>query len=488
MVNGGIFRGLVQLRICSVFSTVTFMQKHTNIVCTIGPASSMVPVLKDMIEAGMNIARINFSHGSHEGNLELVEKVRDAAKQVGKEVAILQDLQGPKMRVGTLPGEGIELIEGKLITMQAGVQTADPGVIPVPYDRFAHDLSKGDRILFADGVREAEVVDVQGNMITAKVLLGGTLLSNKGVNVPTVTLSIDSMTEKDDEDLAFGLKQNIDFVALSFVRSGEDVRKLKEKIVKWTPEGVEPPQIIVKIEKHEALQNFDEILSETDAVMVARGDLGIETPVAKLPIHQKEIIAKCVIAGKPVITATEMMASMEYNPRPTRAEVSDVANAVIDHTDAVMLSGESAMGKYPVQVVSMMAEIIEQTEESPLDTLLPFEDSSGESVPSAVAAAAVLLARHIDAVAILVTTQSGYSARQVSRFRPELPIFAATPSPRTMRQLLLSWGVTPFMAEAGYGHPEKMMQASLATLREKYSISKGSKVVVMSGLNRESTK
>ena len=465
MVNGGIFRGLVQLRICSVFSTVTFMQKHTNIVCTIGPASSMVPVLKDMIEAGMNIARINFSHGSHEGNLELVEKVRDAAKQVGKEVAILQDLQGPKMRVGTLPGEGIELIEGKLITMQAGVQTADPGVIPVPYDRFAHDLSKGDRILFADGVREAEVVDVQGNMITAKVLLGGTLLSNKGVNVPTVTLSIDSMTEKDDEDLAFGLKQNIDFVALSFVRSGEDVRKLKEKIVKWTPEGVEPPQIIVKIEKHEALQNFDEILSETDAVMVARGDLGIETPVAKLPIHQKEIIAKCVIAGKPVITATEMMASMEYNPRPTRAEVSDVANAVIDHTDAVMLSGESAMGKYPVQVVKTMTEIIQQTEESPLDALMPHHDTAGEPVPSAVAAAAVELARHIGAAAILVTTKTGFSARQVARFRPELPIYAATPSARVCRQLLLSWGVSPFVID-GYGTPEKMVQDSLAKLAQ----------------------
>lgn len=461
------------------------MKKHTNIVCTIGPASSTVPVLKDMIASGMNIARINFSHGSHDGNLELVEKVREAAQQAGKQVAILQDLQGPKMRVGTLPGEGLELIEGKLITMQAGVQVADPGVIPVPYDRFAHDLSKGDRILFADGVREAEVVDVQGNMITAKVLLGGTLLSNKGVNVPTVTLSIDSMTEKDDEDLAFGLKQNIDFVALSFVRSGEDVRRLKEKIVKWTPEGVEPPQIIVKIEKHEALQNFDEILSETDAVMVARGDLGIETPVAKLPVHQKEIIAKCVAAGKPVITATEMMASMEYNPRPTRAEVSDVANAVIDHTDAVMLSGESAMGKYPVQVVKTMSEIIQQTEESPLDALMPHHDTTGEPVPSAVAAAAVELARHIGAAAILVTTKTGFSARQVARFRPELPIYAATPSERVSRQLLLSWGVSPFVI-GGYGTPEKMVQDALAQLAKDEQLPAGSKIVVMSGLTRES--
>lgn len=463
------------------------MNKRTSIVCTIGPASSSVPVLKDMILAGMNIARINFSHGGHEGNLELVEHVRQASEEVGKEVAIMQDLQGPKMRVGTLPDVGMELIEGKLVRMQAGVQIADPGIIPVPYDKFAHDVGKSDRILLADGTRELEVVDVQGTIVVAKVLLGGMLISHKGINVPTVTLSIESMTEKDDEDLAFGLKQNIDFVALSFVRSADDVRSLREKITKWLPTNMEPPQVIVKIEKHEALDNFDEILEETDGVMVARGDLGIETPVARIPIHQKEIIAKCVVAGKPVITATEMMASMEFNPRPTRAEVSDVANAVIDHTDAVMLSGESAMGKYPVQVVRMMAEIVEQTEESPLDALLPFEDSSGESVPSAVAAAAVLLARHIDAVAILVTTKSGYSARQVSRFRPELPIFAATASPRTMRQLLLSWGVVPFMA-SGYDNPEKMMQEALTILKEKYGLPEGSTVIVMSGLSQDSSK
>ncbi|HLC49389.1 MAG TPA: pyruvate kinase, partial [Candidatus Andersenbacteria bacterium] len=321
------------------------MHKRTAIVCTIGPASSSMPVLKKMIQGGMNVARINFSHGGHEGNLDLVEHVRTAAEELGVEVAILQDLQGPKIRVGTLPDEGLELVEGKLVRLQAGVQIADKGTIPVPYEKFAYDLGKSDRILLADGTRELEVVDVQGPLITAKVLLGGLLISHKGINVPTVTLSVESMTEKDDEDLAFGLKQNIDFVALSFVRSVEDVRLLKEKITKWLPSNTEPPQVIVKIEKHEALEHLDEIVNEADGVMVARGDLGIETPVARVPIHQKEIIAKCVVAGKPVITATEMMASMEYNPRPTRAEVSDVANAVIDHTDAVMLSGESAMGK-----------------------------------------------------------------------------------------------------------------------------------------------
>lgn len=457
------------------------MHKRTAIVCTIGPASSSVPILQKMILAGMNVARINFSHGDHEGNLELVEHVRAASEATGLLVAILQDLQGPKIRVGTLPGAGLNLVEGKLVQLQAGVQIADPGIIPVPYEKFAFDLGKSDRILLADGTRELEVVDVQGTIVVARVLLGGALISHKGINVPTVTLSVESMTEKDDEDLAFGLKQNIDFVALSFVRSAQDVRSLKEKIAKWLPGGMEPPQVIVKIEKHEALVHFDEILKEADGIMIARGDLGIETPVARVPIHQKEIIAKCVVAGKPVITATEMMGSMEFNPRPTRAEVSDVANAVIDHTDAVMLSGESAMGKYPTQVVTTMAEIIEQTEETPLDVLLPFEYSSGESVPSAVAAAAVLLARHIDAKAILVTTQSGYSARQLSRYRPDIPIFAATSNERTMRQLLLYWGLIPFMTE-GYGKPEKMMQDALTILREKYAIPKGSKIVVMSGL------
>lgn len=456
------------------------MQKQTKIVCTIGPSSSTLPVLKEMIASGMNIARINFSHGDKEANLELTEKVRQAAIEAGAQVAILQDLQGPKIRVGTLPEAGLELLEGKLVRLKSGVQTADPGVIPVPYERFARDLGKSDRILVADGTRELEVVDVQGDIITAKVLLGGTVISHKGINVPTVTLSVESMTEKDDEDLAFGLKQNIDFVALSFVRSAEDVQALKDKITKWLPEGVEPPQVIVKIEKHEALKNFDEILQETDGVMIARGDLGLETPVTKLPIRQKELIAKCVVAGKPVITATEMMASMEYNPRPTRAEVSDVANAVIDHTDAVMLSGESAMGKYPVQVVKTMAEIIHDTEESPLDELLPHKDTTGEPVPSAVAAAAVELSRHIGVAAIVVTTTSGYSARQVARFRPNLPIFAATHSPRVCRQLLLTWGVIPFLVEEGT--PEKMAEEVISRVRSAYDLAPESKIVVMSGL------
>lgn len=458
---------------------------RTKIVCTIGPASSTVGTLKDMIRAGMDVARINFSHGDQDSNAELIEKIRKAAESVGRDVAILQDLQGPKLRVGVLPGEGLDLIEGQIATLQAGVVNADPGVIPVPYERFAHDLRRGDRILLVDGTRELEVLQVKGKVVKARVLLGGRLISHKGINVPTVSLSMESMTEKDEEDLSFGLQQNIDFVALSFVRSADDVKSLRRKIKRRLPHGVEPPHIIVKIEKHEAIDHFDEILEETDGVMIARGDLGLETPVAKLPIHQKELIAKCVVAGKPVITATEMLASMERSPRPTRAEVSDVANAVIDHSDAIMLSGESAMGRYPVRSVETMAEIVQTTEQSPLDSLMPHKDATGETLPHAMAAAAVELSRHIGAAAILVTTDSGYSARAVARFRPEMPIYAATPSVRTRNQLLLTWGVTPFVAD-NYPSPQKMVEDSLSVLHKQYKLKAKSKVVVISGLKRES--
>ncbi len=463
--------------------TRTIENNRTKIVCTIGPASSSRGVLQEIITAGMDVARINFSHGDQETNLGLLENIRQAAEQAGRPVAILQDLQGPKIRIGSLPEAGLELLEGKMARLQAGVVEADPGVIPVPYERLAHDVRRGDRILIADGTRELEVMDISGNMITAKVLLGGHIISFKGINVPTVSLSVDTLTEKDESDLAFGLKHDIDFVALSFVRSADDVRLLRDMIERYLPAGTAPPQVIVKIEKHEALEHFDAILKETDAVMIARGDLGLETPVARLPVHQKELIAKCVVAGKPVITATEMLASMEHNPRPTRAEVSDVANAAIDHTDAVMLSNETAVGRYPARSVETMAAIIRHTEESPLDNLMPPKDASGAPVPSAVAAAAVELSRHVGAAAILVTTKSGYSARAVARFRPEIPLYAATSEQRTHNQLLLTWGVTPLLAD-DYPNPDTMVANALDILRVQYHLAPGSKVVVVSGLKR----
>jgi pyruvate kinase len=457
--------------------------KRTKIVCTIGPASSALTTLEDMIKAGMDVARINFSHGTMESNLELLEKIRKTSKAIGIPVAIMQDLQGPKIRVGVIPGEGLELIEGKIVTLQTGVQMAEHGVIPIPYERLAHDLRRGDRILLADGTMELEVMEKKGKVLKAKVLLGGRLLSHKGINVPTVKLSLESMTEKDNADLAFGLKQNIDFVALSFVRNAEDVRDLKRKIKKDLPAGIEPPQIVVKIEKHEALDNFDEILEETDGVMIARGDLGLETPVTRVPVHQKELIAKCIVAGKPVITATEMLAAMERSPRPTRAEVSDVANAVIDHTDATMLSGESAMGRYPARAVATMAQVIRDTEESPLDNLMPHKDATGAPIPVAMAAAAVEVARHIGAAGLLIVTRSGFSARAAASFHPEISLYAATDSARIRNQLLMVWGVTPLLVKAE--EKTAMTQEALKELVKSHGFKRKDKIVVVSGLAQD---
>lgn len=461
--------------------------KRTKIVCTIGPASSSEAILEKMINAGMNVARINFSHGSYDSNLELLEKVRATAAKVGTYVAILQDLQGPKIRVGTLPDVGLDLIEGSLATVEVGCESTAAGSIPVPYERLAQDVKAGDRILLDDGTKELEVLQVKGKTIQTKVIAGGRLISHKGLNVPTARLSIEALTAKDLDDLKFGLQQNIDFVALSFVRDAADVRQLRDLITKDIPDGVDPPAIVVKIEKHEALVNFDEILAETDVVMIARGDLGLETPATQVPLRQKELIAKCVVAGKPVITATHMLESMQQTPRPTRAEVSDVANAAIDHTDATMLSGESAMGKYPVQSVEMMAKILQDTEQSALDSLLPHPEDVGDSLPMAVAAAAVGLARHINAAAILVATRSGYSARAVARFRPERPIFAATDRLRTRQQLLLTWGVEPIDVD-GYTEPETMTAKALEFIAKNKEIAKGSRVVIVSGLSRDPAK
>lgn len=344
------------------------LNKKTKIVCTIGPASSSLEVLQGMIENGMNIARFNFSHGTHESNVALVNTVREASKAAGLPVELLLDLQGPKIRIGQLPPEGVVLTEGEMVTVHAGVKEAEAGLIPVPYQRMATEIKPGDAILLADGTLELEAVEVEGDKIKAKVTLGGTLLSHKGINVPGVSLVTEAITEKDDKDLRFGLQQGVDFVALSFVRSAADVKELQKRIAEYLPDGMKTPDIMVKVEMQEALDNFDEILAVTDAVMVARGDLGLETAMHEVPLRQKEMIKKCNTVNKFVVTATEMMGSMQYNPRPTRAEVSDVANAVFDHTDAVMLSGESAMGKYPVRTVKMMTSIIQAVESSPLYT------------------------------------------------------------------------------------------------------------------------
>lgn len=420
--------------------------KRTKIVCTIGPASEKQSVLEPMIKAGMNVARLNMSHGDYVWHQTAIKTIRAAAKKINEPVALLLDLQGPKIRVGKLKVESCELKKGEQVIFTTGKVSGKK--IPIDYPFLHKEIKKGQRILLADGIMECLVEEVKGQDIKAKVIAGGILISHKGINLPDTKVSLKSLTPKDKKDLIFGLRLGVDFVAFSFARSAEDVLELRQLINKFKKQA-QPVQIIVKIEKGEAVKNFDAILAATDGIMVARGDLALETESARLPLVQKEIIIKCRKAGKPVIVATEMLASMEKNPRPTRAEISDVANAVIDHTDAVMLSAESAMGQYPAQTVATMAKIIKETEKSRFDNVgveeelkMPHLDKDDSLTVSAI------LARQKKAKAILVMTPDGRAGRLLSRLRVEIPVMAGSPFDRVARQLNLSWGVYPFLAKS----------------------------------------
>lgn len=422
--------------------------KRTKIVCTIGPASKKPAMLLKMIKAGMNMARLNFSHGSHSDHARLMRRVLQAAKKAGTTVAILQDLQGPKIRVGDLPKEGVKLVNGSQVIFTTG--TPGKTKIPVGYKKLHQDVKPGDRLLLDDGLLEVAVQKVSGRDIICHVVTGGLLTSHKGMNFPTATLSIPALTPKDKADVAFGVRAGVDFIALSFVRSAKDVLQLRALIAKEERKARikrdAPIMIISKIEKPQALDNFDEILDASDAIMVARGDLGVETPAADVPLHQKRMIEKCLTAGKPVIVATQMLDSMIRNPRPTRAEVSDVANAVIDHTDAVMLSGETATGAFPLEAVKIMAQTAEETEKSRYDDVrIDVVGVEPTEARMAISKTAATLARMTPACAILSVSVSGRMGRRLSRFRPEIPVAVGAFSPRVARQLALSWGVTPIL-------------------------------------------
>ncbi|MEK7073287.1 MAG: pyruvate kinase [Patescibacteria group bacterium] len=430
--------------------------KRTKIVCTIGPASKKPAMLEKMIKAGMNMARLNFSHGTHADHARLMKRVLQAAKKAGTTVAILQDLQGPKIRVGDLSKEGVKLVNGSEVIFTTASVQGRPSTrlgelrIPVGYKKLHQDVKPGDRLLLDDGLLEVMVQKVSGRDIVCHVVTGGMLTSHKGMNFPTATLSIPALTPKDKADVAFGVRAGVDYVALSFVRSAKDVMQLRALIAKEEKKARikrdAPIMIISKIEKPQALDNFDEILDASDAIMVARGDLGVETPAADVPVHQKRMIEKCLTAGKPVIVATQMLDSMIRNPRPTRAEVSDIANAVIDHTDAVMLSGETATGAFPLQAVKIMAETAEETEKSRYDDVrIDIVGVEPTEAREAISKSAAVMARMTPACAILSVSVSGRMGRRLSRFRPEIPIVVGAFSPRVARQLALSWGVTPIL-------------------------------------------
>ncbi len=470
------------------------LQKFTKIVCTVGPASNTPELLEKLIAAGMNVARLNFSHGTHEQHAEMIAMLRVLATKTGEPLAILQDLQGPKVRVGELPKEGVMFVKDEEV-----VFSTDPAAIlpkiSVTHDGLHQDVKPGDAVLLDDGLLEVRVTKVEGRDIFCCVVNGGSLTSHKGFNLPTASLSIPAITEKDAEDVKFGVAQGVDLVALSFVRNAKDIEDLRAMIVRDAADtGIlqpKPIKIIAKIEKHEAIKNIDEIIAVVDGIMVARGDLGVETPAEDVPLLQKMLIAKCLAAAKPVIVATQMLDSMIRNPRPTRAEVSDIANAVIDHTDAVMLSGETASGKFPVESVEMMARVIKETEASAFDDMaIPAHPHDGASSEKAVSETAVILAKDAGAKAILCASLSGDLARSVSRHRPELPILVATENERVCHQLNLTWGVRAFMippcasiAELAFTSIECIKKEGWAKTGDKIIFVAGDPVGVSGGAN-----
>ncbi|HEU0016676.1 MAG TPA: pyruvate kinase [Longimicrobium sp.] len=455
------------------------MQRRTKIVCTLGPSSWSPERIDSLIQAGMDVARINFSHGDLERHAETIRNVRECSRKARRPIALLGDLQGPKIRVGVLP-EPVELVSGDRITFAPEGQHQD-GELPTTFHELADDVEVGDVVLLADGLMELIVEDKQPPRVSMRVIHGGTLTSNKGINLPGTLVSIPSLTEKDLRDLQFALEQKLDYLALSFVRSAEDVKDLVSRI---PPGG---PLVVVKVEKGMALENLESILRVSSAAMVARGDLGVELPFERVPLAQKRMIQMANLASRPVITATQMLESMIENPRPTRAEASDVANAIIDGTDALMLSAETATGRFPVQAVQSMVRIAQEIEDSHILESgphydIPIDPGDGGVTPTdrAIAGATVEAVRRLGAPLILTFTTSGSTARAVSSFRPPVPILALTDSPRTYNQLALVWGVIPVECsrEASF---EEMLACGREEAVKRGLARPGDRVVVTAG-------
>jgi len=446
--------------------------RRTKIVATIGPSSFDKITMGKLIDAGLDIARLNFSHGTHESHGETISRLRELSKEKNRCVGILQDLCGPKIRLGILPDEGIKLENGETCIL-ASEGRADDKSIPVQYDHLAKDLKVGDQILLADGAMELEVSEISGEKVKCTVLNGGTAYSKKGVNMPSTNLSIVAFTDKDREDLLFGLSKGVDIVALSFVRDASDLHEIKQII----SESDNPPLLIAKIEKPQAIENLDEIIDIVDGVMVARGDLGVEMPMFEVPVIQKEILNKARRAGKVSITATQMLKSMVDNYRPTRAECTDVANAMFDGTCAVMLSEETASGNFPVEAVKVMDKIAESTESHIDYENFKDEESALHTVSSAVGRSASWLAKDLNAKAIIAYTQSGFTASSVAKFRPACPILGLTPNEETQNRLNIMWGVVPGVTE-GFEHTTDMFR-SAGEIAIKKGIAKAGDILII---------
>lgn len=462
------------------------MSRKAKIVATLGPASESEDILGKMILAGMDVARFNFSHGTHEDHAKMLNRIRKISCKLKKPITILQDLQGPKLRVGVLPDNGVNLVPGSQVRMCSSSQlecaSSDLLTIPMDIPDLIKHLSIGSRILFDDGRLEVQVTSLKDDIIDAKVVLGGKLTSHKGVNLPGADLQIPAFTEKDREDLKFGLENNIDMLAISFVQTVHDIEMVKAAIEEIDPKKKDLP-IIAKLERPKAISNLDEILKIVYGVMVARGDLGVETSPSEVPIMQKMIIEKANLQNKVVITATQMLESMINNPRPTRAEASDVANAIFDGTDAVMLSGETAAGNYPVESIKMMDQIVEVAENN-------FDEWGHCETPStaiiqddaiAMVSATRALAHDRNVTAIAVFSLSGKTALLMSKARPEVPILTFTPNETTYHKLGIMWGVQPFLVPVAQS-VEQMISIVESSILSSTELKKGQQIIIVTGL------
>lgn len=457
--------------------------RQAKIVATLGPASSDVDVISDLMLAGMDVARLNMSHGTQRTHSQLIDNIRTASGRVGKETAILLDLQGPKIRVGSLSRE-LRLTEGEIwLVGPAEAQSIYPGYgdrfIPTLYDHLADDCLEGERILFDDGLIIAEVLERDRSALRIKVLAGGVLLSNKGMNLPDSKITAPSFTEKDRKDLEFGIEHEVDYIALSFVREKDDIIGLKGLLLERNS-GI---PVVAKIEKPEAIRNIEEITNASDVIMIARGDMGVEIGNHLVPAVQKRIISLCNHYGKPVITATQMLESMVENPSPTRAESSDVANAIWDGTDAVMLSAETASGRYPLEAVRMMGMIMSEAEKTPKPRP-SLKTMDLTSIDNAIMIGASIIAEKIHARRILSVTESGSSSLKMSRFRPQVPVVGVSNSLSVVRRMCLYWGVAPFYLDTYDEDHRDLEKYVIAKIREEWGLEHGDRIVITRGGGR----
>lgn len=455
------------------------MFNKTKVVVTIGPSTSSKAVLKKLLSSGIDAARINCSHASQKEHDKVIKKIRSLAKEMNRSVAILLDLQGPKIRTGKLlGGKPVALKKGHIIQLVTRDIAGTADIVSTGYKNLVKDVQKGETILIDDGLIELRVLSKEKDTVTCRIINGGILKEHKGINLPGVKVTVPSLTDKDKRDLTFGIKAGVDYIALSFVRSADDIKRIRQLIRKHQADI----PVIAKIEKPEAVDDLDEILKAADGIIVARGDLGVELKAETVPTIQKQLIRKAVNANKPVITATQMLESMIENPIPTRAEASDVANAVFDGTDAVMLSGETAVGKYPLKAVQIMEKIISQAEHSPfMKYNLHYEKGAGDLIPHAIAQSCVNILHEVNAEAIVNFSWSGRTAKLISKQRPSRPVYVFTPFKENYHRLSLIWGIYPLLIKP-INDAGRLIEEGEKILVDKGYVKEGSLIVIVTGL------